>query len=81
MNNPNPEKFRQNIDTIREHARILPFRDRKYFWSIESQLEKKPIEDFSESQYNIINEIARRVVRKAKRGHIKSSQHKPGDKL
>ena len=66
MKNPNPEKFRENIDVIREHAQLLPFRDRKYYWSIESQLENKPIEDFSESQYNIVNGIARKLLRKAK---------------
>jgi hypothetical protein len=66
MNNPNPEIFEKNIETIRELSRFLSYRNRKYVRSIESQLKNKPVENFSKSQYNIINGIARRLRREVK---------------
>ncbi len=65
MNNPNPEAFKRYLDMIREHSKILSFRDRKYMQSIWEQLKKKPIEDFSRSQYNIVNGIFRRLQSKS----------------
>ncbi len=72
MRNPDPEAFANNIETIEEHFNFLSAGDRKYINLIIKQMEKKPVQDFNRKQFNMVNEIARKLRSKVRR--VKKNQ-------